>query len=255
MKQIIIILMMILAPIAMLATDGKLNHINAIKKSQDYLCAEATMKTPEDAAKLAFKLLQYEIDGWAAANENLADKAIVAEVVADTMMVRRAEMFRVFAYLNKSELMTEQTPKVQPKRELEQSVKPKLEPKQELQAKPERKDSLVSDELKEQLRERFFGPKNGVLRKISKARNFFELKHILPPLKADGSIVDYGKLATAENLEKCYLIVYDPAGNIKALLGKGEDKRRNLKTGKEDDRLGNYRGCGAIWFILTENKK
>ena len=248
MKQITIILMMLLAALSVEAMDEKLERINTIKKSSDYLYSEATMKTSEKAAQLAYKLLQYEIDDWAVKNESLAEKAIVAEVVADTIMVRRADMFRVFAYVRKSALMSGEAPTVPDSKPLKPEVK------KDLQQQPAKKDSLVSDELKEQLRERFFGPKNGVLRKIGNARNFFELKHILPPLKADGSIVDYGKLATAENLEKCYLIVYDPAGNIKALLGKGEDTRQNFKTGK-DDRLVNYRGCGAIWFILSENKK
>jgi hypothetical protein len=244
MKHITIILMMLFFPIAMQAMDAKLEHINAIKKSPDYLCGDATMNTPEDAATLAYKLLQNEIDNWAAKNNHLAGESLVAEVVADTMMARRANMYRVFAYVRKGELTPVQKP--------ERPVKP--ETRQEPQLKPAKKDSLVSDELKEQIRERFFGPQNGVLRKIGKARNFFELKHILPPLKADGSIEDYGKLATAVHLEKCYLIVYDPAGNIKALLGKGEETRQNLKTGQKD-RLENYRGCGAIWFLLKENRK
>ena len=246
--------MMLFVPIALQAMDERLEQINTIKKSQDYLSAEATMKTPEDAAKLAYKLLQHEIDSWTTENEALAEKSIEAERVADTIMVRRANMYRVVAYVKKGELLADQQPRVQPKPEPGRQVQPMPERRRGLLSRPARRDSLVSDELKEQLRERFFGPKNGVLRKIGNARNFFELNHILPPLKADGSIVDYGKLATAQNLEKCYLIVYDPAGNIKALLGKGEDKRPNLKTGKED-RLSNYRGCGAIWFILSENKK
>ena len=76
----------------------------------------------------------------------------------------------------------------------------------------------------------------------------------MQPLKAEGKILDYGKYATAKAPELCYLIVYDPAGNIRALLGKGKDKRKNLKTGK-DDNIGNYRGCGAIWFTLKEDSR
>ena len=84
-----------------------------------------------------------------------------------------------------------------------------------------------------------------------KARNFFELKEIMEPLKAKGKIIDYGKYATAKNPEECYLIVYDPAGNIKAWLDKGKDTRKNLKTQKPDS-IKNYRGCGAIWFKISE---
>ena len=77
---------------------------------------------------------------------------------------------------------------------------------------------------------------------------------IIYPLKENGDILDYGKYATAEHPELCYLIVYDPVGNICALLGKGTDVRKNLKTGK-DDSIKNYRGCGAIWFTLREDER
>lgn len=74
------------------------------------------------------------------------------------------------------------------------------------------------------------------------------------PLKEKGDIIDYGKYATAQHPELCYLIVYDPAGNICALLGKGKEERQNLKTGQKDN-IKNYRGCGAIWFTLREDEK
>ena len=73
----------------------------------------------------------------------------------------------------------------------------------------------------------------------------------MQPLKEKGEIIDYGKYATAKQPELCYLIVYDPAGNIRALLDRGGDIRKNLKTGC-DDSIRNYRGCGAIWFTLPD---
>ena len=79
----------------------------------------------------------------------------------------------------------------------------------------------------------------------------FLLYSIIICIKEKGDIIDYGKYATAKQPELCYLIVYDPAGNICALLGKGEEERPNLKTGKKDT-IRNYRGCGAIWFLLKE---
>lgn len=94
-------------------------------------------------------------------------------------------------------------------------------------------------------------PNSRVLETIQKARTFFELKDIMEPLKKQGDIIDYGKYATIKNPGECYLIVYDPAGNIKAFLGKGEESRQNLKTGKADN-ISNYRGCGAIWFTMKE---
>ena len=93
--------------------------------------------------------------------------------------------------------------------------------------------------------------KEGVIEQVKKAKTFFELKSIMEPLKQSGNIVDYGKYATMKDPEKCYLIVYDVAGNVLALLGKGNDERWNLTTDMNDN-MSNYRGCGAIWFILKE---
>jgi hypothetical protein len=118
---------------------------------------------------------------------------------------------------------------------------------------PEKRDSsLLNEKTKETLMRKFALKKdNGVLKKILHAKNFFELREIMEPLKERGDIVDYGKYASMKNPADCYLIVYDPAGNICAWLDKGSDTRRNLKTGKEDT-VKNYRGCGAIWFIIKE---
>lgn len=75
----------------------------------------------------------------------------------------------------------------------------------------------------------------------------------MEPLKEKGEITGYGKYATAKDPAICYLVVYDPAGNLVAWLGKGESVRKNLKTGKNDSEK-NYRGCGAIWFTIKEQQ-
>ncbi len=118
----------------------------------------------------------------------------------------------------------------------------------------EKKDTIANKDIRTILKNSFWGKKGGVIEQIKKAKNFFELKQIMEPLKEKGDIRDYGKYATAEKPEECYLVVYDPAGNIKALLGKGDKVRQNLKTGK-DDSIKNYRGCGAIWFTINETNK
>ena len=111
---------------------------------------------------------------------------------------------------------------------------------------------VAGDTIRQLLMHNFLGRKGGVIEQLKKARTFFELRQIMEPLKAKGDILDYGKYATAKKPEDCFLIVYDPAGNIRALLGKGkEGTRSNMITGKADG-IANYRGCGAIWFKLSE---
>lgn len=213
-----------------LAKDSRLEDINAIKKSSEFLYAEATMPTAAAADSTARQMLHEEIIRWTTEElqdpmDSLAALRLCEE--ADTMMTPRANMCRVFTYLRKT--------KVSPMFKFQQE-----EP------------TLLNDSTKKNLMRRFGTQRkldNETLQEIMKARNFFELKEIMEPLKEKGDILDYGKYATAKNPDECYLIVYDPAGNIKAWLDKGQDPRRNLKTQKPDA-ISNYRGCGAIWFTL-----
>lgn len=262
--------MLLASCISAAAMDEKMEQVNAIKKSHDYLYGEATMKTFAEAETLAFELLQAEVDEWlssaAAANPSavgtssietsvvgssvVGSPSVVLDLqsptqtyflrdIADTLVLRRAEMYRVFAFVKKEALLSGKTEQHQPSQEKEPGVR--SAPPFKMQ-----RDELMSKEAEKVIKQRF-SLDNEAVRRIKQARNFFELRTILPPLKEQGLIADYGKYATAEHPETCYLIIYDAAGNIKALLGTGEETRPNLLTGQPDS-IDNYRGCGAIWF-------
>lgn len=241
------------------AQDEQQTKINRIKKSKEYLYSDMTMSTPEDATSQALDLLHQEIAAWA---KDRADKEIdnypsPVEInkVIDTIMVRRANMYRVFAYVKKFSLVplfnkwnmvllddydTDGVIASEDKHEKEEVIIPE-----------EPKDSVANKDIRTLLKNHFVVRDDSVIEQIKKANTFFELKEIMQPLKEKGDILDYGKYATAKNPEQCYLIVYDPAGNIKAILDKGEEVRKNLNTDKEDS-IKNYRGCGAIWFTIKE---
>lgn len=233
-----------------LGADTRLEQINAIKKNSDYLYGEATLATKADATSLAYELLQKEVFGWALNDSIQLKVTSVTDInrLADTIMTRRADMYRVFAYVRKSALMSSSLPQQEDTVNTVKSVQPvKI-------VKPAKApaDSLVNDSVKNFIKQRFLSKRqNDALNRLKKAKTFFELKEIMLPLKEEGKIMDYGKYVTAQHPEECYLIVYDPAGNIRALLGKGDDVRKNLNTGR-DDSIRNYRGCGALWFILNE---
>lgn len=251
MKRIICSILTFVLVMGASAGDWRLEKINSIKKNSAYLYGEATVSTLEQATTLAYEELQREVYAWLQ-NDSLSVKDI--NQLSDTVMVRIVNVYRVFAYVEKSKL---------------KSLPPDTVKKYTVQAKVpsaektlEKKDStLFTDSVRQVINKRFFGKEgkkkqreNDALLRLKKAKNFFELKDIMQPLKDKGDIIDYGKYATAKHPELCYLIVYDPAGNICALLGKGKDIRKNLKTGN-DDSIKNYRGCGAIWFTLREDNK
>ena len=231
MKRTSLIYIALLVVLMTIAKDTKLEDINAIKKSSEFLYAEATMSTPMEADSTCRQMLYGEIIRWTSEElqepiESLAALRLCED--ADTMMTLRANMFRVFAFIRKNKV----------------SPMFKLQPDE---------PSLLNDSTKKNLMRRFGHQKKNddILQKLMKAHSLFDLKEIMMPLKEQGHISDYGKYATAKNLDESYLIVYDPAGNIKAWLDKGKEPRRNLKTQKPDS-ISNYRGCGAIWFIINQ---
>lgn len=260
MKRQSTILMFLSIVLTISALDIRQMNINDIKKSRSFLYSDVTMKSQEDAASLAYEQIQQEILAWASERSKKKEipsvDAVELNKAVDTIMVRRAEMFRVVAYVRKIKL-------VSVFKEWRLSLNPNLDMDNEgdleygdtlvvEQPSIKANDSVIAnDSIRNLLFKNYLGRKGGVIEQIKKARNFFELKPIMEPLKQNGDITDYGKYATALKPEDCYLIIYDPAGNIKALLGKGKKVRTNLKTG-QDDNIDNYRGCGAIWFLLSE---
>ena len=237
MKRFLLSILILSAALTVCAMDQRLEDINAVKRDTAYLYAEATMKTQAEAAKVANELLQEEIIRWSTEQLQPIDSisAIQMSLQADTMVMRRAEMFRVFTYIKKEQILL--GPQKDEKPEIVEAIEPK-------------DSTLLTDSARQILFRRFLPPKDhSVLKKILGAKNFFELKDIMEPLKKSGEITAYGKYATIQNPQDCYLIIYDPAGNICALLDKGGDPRKNLKTGKKET-IQSYRGCGAIWFTL-----
>lgn len=280
MKRITTILLLLCTVLMANALDKRQTKINSIKKSKEYLYSDITMKSCEDANSQAIQVLQSDIFAWAkdrAENKKAADVyPVEINQLIDTIMVPRANMYRVFAYVKKTKLVhlfsdwnlvlldnldsddvdieglpeDDQEGLAYQRENTESEVAP--EPADSIKSQTEEtKDSVANKDIRNILKNSFWGKKGGVIDQIKKAKNFFELKQIMEPLKEKGDIKDYGKYATAEKPEECFLVVYDPAGNIRALLGKGEKVRLNLKTGK-DDSIKNYRGCGAIWFIINE---
>ena len=248
MKRSAFIIAYLTLTLMAVAMEPKLERINAIKKDNTYLYSDVTMPTLDEATAQAYGQLQLKVISWASGEGFAGVDSLTAVdlcIIADTIMTRRVDMYRVFAYVRKVDLSHRLRGEA-----MSIPVPDLVWPVDTLQQKVVvRQDSVVSKGVIDLLRNSYQGANGNVLEQIKKARTFFELRPIMEPLKENGDIIDYGKYATAENPEECYLIVYDVAGNIRALLDKGSGTRWNLLTNKNDS-IANYRGCGAIWFKL-----
>lgn len=238
------------------ADDSLVDSINDIKRNKAFIYGEATEASRQSADSLARTDLLLNIQEWVfknteqVINEEL-DRRISHHV--RTISMRRADKIRVFVYVQKFDVMPLLA---------DMSIHFSDSTAVDILHAP-KKESVDTEELlaaSKKLSEIFAQsadkPKtrNEVLNKILKAKDFFELRITLKTLIDQKAITSYGKGKTNKQPEDCYWVIYDRAGNIKAVLGKGKDKRRNWKNNR-DENLSNYegKGYGAIWFQIAEN--
>ena len=240
------------------ADDSLVDSINDIKRNMAFIYGEATEENRQHADSLARTDLLLNIQGWILKNtEQVADEDLDRRIsrYIKTISMKRADRIRVFVYVQKYDVMplladigihfsdstavdVLHTPK-----------KERVDTEKLLATSKKLSEIFAQSSDKPRTR-------NEVLNKILKAKDFFELRTTLKTLIDQKAITSYGKGKTNKQPENCYWVIYDRAGNIKAVLGKVKDKRKNLKTNR-DENLSKYegKGFGAIWFQIAENNK
>lgn len=265
-----LIFVLLLWPFVMAHADsGNLEKINKIKKNHSYVYGEATMTDKPAALQAAMDILEANILEWVTERSKADVEKIVATDIrhlVDTIFLRRVNMVRAFVYVKKSKLIPVFSKSglaiIDPNADADAPVVSDVQGETRvIPSAADGHDRPTAPEPAEAAEESAAAPNpvsaasSGVanskqleaLRQIQSLRSFFDLEKVMKPLKQQGVIADYGKYQTLKNPAEAYLIIYDPAGNIRAVLGQGTDTRPNLKT-HADDSLKNYRGCGAIWF-------
>jgi len=260
MKKKMICLMAAMIFAIATCAQNSISDINRLKRDKDYLYGEATMDTKDAALKLAYELLEVEIKNWAINKDQKISSVLASKVYdyADTIVLKRHNMVRAFAYVKKSNLKAVKGKnfKVDVNREKPLS-KPLDEPQEEAASasitepvQPVQTEVVESEQQMEPI-QAAATLEEKVIEELKTVTSFYDLEKKMKPMKAAGEITDYGKYTTMSDPENCYLIVYDQQATVKAMLGKGKKFRKNLNTGLDDSEK-NYRGCGAIWFKTKE---
>ena len=110
MKRIITIILLLCVVFVANASEERQTQINNIKKSREYLYSDVTMGSQDVAVSQAFEQIQQEIMEWAASRaknksgNNISPLDINQQI--DTILLRRANMYRVFAYVRKDKLLS-----------------------------------------------------------------------------------------------------------------------------------------------------
>lgn len=211
------------------SVDEKKKEINKIKKSSQYIYAEATAASEQEAKDLAEEILYQEINEWAATQKKLrqSNDFIVSDrkELWSTVSLPRGNMYRSFIYVKKSNIQSADNTEIV-NNDYQDNMKSTVEP------------------VKSQTASAYPEP----VTKIARCQQYAEMASLIKEMEAQGKIGHYARYASLSKPENYYLAIYDKNGNVKAVLSPGND-RTNVMTGQADA-VTNYAGCGAIGFTL-----
>ena len=199
--------------------------INSIKKNSQYLYAEATAPTEDEAYDIAEEMLYEEVNEWAATKKKLQNSVNIAvnnkQSLWTTISLPRGNMFRSFIYVKKSDILPVENSDIINNTNIQPSEVTALQ-------------SSIEKIL----------PKT--VETLAECTEYSDFVSKVKQFKTEGKLRSYARYAQLDNPEVCYLAIY----NKVAILSPGNE-RHNINTGNPDS-VANYSGCGAIGFVLDE---
>ena len=213
------------------------SKVNEIKKSPDYIYAETTRETAEEAKSAAEEQLYNNINIWVAQEKKLrgAKQVIVAEAKADyeEYQLQRGNLVRAFLYVKKSDIIAADNVRV-------------------LDVNPLKEDEAKEDEAQQPAAD----PQpatpaveiSPLVKELAGIATIQAFGTRIKELKVQGKVGVYGKYKELSDPDNCLLVVYNRQGTIEAVLTAGA-QRYNAATALPDA-IANYPGCAAIGFTL-----
>ena len=200
-------------------TDDVKKEINKIKKSSQYIYAESTAPTEEDARAYAEERLFDEVNKWVATQRKMNDSANLVvnnrkELWTPLSMPRGTNMYRYFIYVKKKDII------------------------------PTDNAVVIANESRPAVEEKLQPVLPEAVNLLAGITDYYAMAEKVKQLKAEGKIEDYGRYASLDDPDECYLIIYNREGKVVAILTPGPE-RLNVKTNQPDG-VANYSGCGAI---------
>ena len=237
-------------------------QINRIKMDTLYLYSTGTSSiSADDATQNSRELLALEIEMWLkqvvkADKQTINGYVIKANEHLAEIPVQRGNLYRSFSYVRKADILPYGDKSELLLVELPESVQLPQTAKTDDGNAPEdmnvsQNDSAIQELGKEVVKTN--EPEKPVLsadeERIMSIKDFDGINSFLTQLDREGRVKDKGKYSSMPDNKDCYIFIYDNEGNIPACLKQTGTGQINLKLGLQDN-VRNYKGCGAIWFIL-----
>lgn len=255
MKRILTCLLALLLAGTLAWSQGT-KKINSIKRSSQYLYAEATMPTAAEALEVANDLLLIQVKEYAGGKKAFEDKDILIRNISsarDSVQLRRGDMVKVFLYVKKSDIQTadnatllaadtaeksQETPAVQGN--VEKVSLPAPEEKAP-EAVPGHEDTSLKLEVAWQ---------QHAVDQLLGAESFSAAKALLSRMKAEYKIKKTGPLATCKNPAESFMLI-GKDGKVQTVLGPGGDTRTDFRT-LTSAPASLPANADIIWFIFAK---
>ena len=262
MKKLLFILISVLLAHSDVFGQSISKQINDVKRSSQYLSAEATMDTEANAYQLAEELLAKQISEYVSEHKSLkkAPTVIVKDVAgkAERMQMKRGTMVRVFLYVKKSDVIAADNTRVIVQKDNSQSVASGGDSEFISSVKPVESEIVETDNRNKELKEPVTSEdsslsadwKHTVINELLQCSSVEEAQDLMSRFQMEMKIKRYGSPNNCKNPEKCFWLIFDDQNQIVTILGTGISERTNFRT-KETDSLTNYSGKGAIWFTIA----
>lgn len=280
MKRLFLIVAALSAVITSWGQNTK--KMNSIKRSTQYLYAEATMENAAEAFDVANDLLLIQVKEYAESHKTFRNKDILIRDIQeqrDSLQIRRGDMVKVFLYVKKSNILdvdnvtlvdntspekkdgtpntvdikssNSPTTTTDKQNTAEAETKVKAEAEKEAETKTEIETEMEAgtrDQTDTSLILETQWQQN-VVDQLLSAESYSKAKSILARSRTEFKIKKTGPMETCKNPAEVFLLIGKNSAVV-TVLGPGSSSRTDFKTlSKTSD---NYNGYDKVWFIFSK---
>ena len=251
-RRLFALCMAVLLALPALCQESDNKKINKIKRDNQYLYDESTMKDPQEAYESAMVLLNQRIDEYVKTKKKFksSDNIIIKDIASKSERIQmpRGELTRVFVYVKKSDIIPAEN----------STMRENAGKKEDPEPEPDKLKSEVTpitpagDVISGDASLRLSTPwQQEVIDQLLACTTLIEAKALLNRQKAEYKVKRIGSRDNCRNAADCFWVVGDAGGSLVTVLGPGSTERTNFRT-LQRDALENFGDATALWFIMAK---
>ena len=273
-KTLFTLVVSLLLAVTTFAQESTSKQINKIKRDSDFLYAEATMETAEEALSVARELLMQQVQEYIGEKEKLsqAKDVLVKNVNAksESISMMRGPMFRMFVYVKKSDIeavknvtaintATNTTTVV-----VEQPVPPVPAPEKPVEVVEQEVVEVVEEPVAEEEAVEVVENQGEAvtdtglpawqqqaISDLLDCADATAVKAMLNRMKAEYKVKKYGTPNNCPNANEAFWVFFNTDGSVNTVLGAGATDRISFRD-MQLTTLEKYKGMNALWFNFAK---